>query len=258
MKRKLIFMDLDGTIIDHSTRTIPNSTKEAIKKLKENGHTVIINTGRCPSILYGVDKDLGIDTYVASNGRYVIHKGEVLLNDYIDKDVVKKLADKAFENKIDLAFESATHYVINSRFTELSGEFSRIFNLHQPEVMHNYHLENEILQMVLFYDKADYKKFEIEFPTLSFHFANEYGLDINEKGGMKEIGIKVLVDKLGYSYEDTIAIGDGFNDISMIEVAGIGIAMGNANDKLKNAADIVTDDITNDGLANAFKKLGLI
>ena len=258
MTKKLIFMDLDGTVLDHSTNSIPSSTKKAIKILQKNGHTVILSTGRCPSILYGVEKELNIDTYIAANGRYVIHNGEVLLNDSIDKDVVQKLVDMAYNSELDIAFESVTHYVLNSKFTKLSGAFSKVFNLHQPEVMHNYHLNNDILQMVLFYDKPDYKKFEKEFPTLSFHFSNEYGLDVNELGGMKDIGVKLLVEKLGYSYSDTIAIGDGFNDISMIEVVGTGIAMGNGNDELKRVADFVTDTISNDGFSKAFKKLNLI
>ncbi|MFK5884160.1 MAG: Cof-type HAD-IIB family hydrolase [Candidatus Izemoplasma sp.] len=258
MNKKLIFMDLDGTILDHSTNSIPESARNTIKELQNNGHTVIISTGRCPSIFYGIDKELGIKSYIAANGRYVLHNGEVLLNDYIDKEVVQKLVDMAYSNKIDIAFEDADDYVLNSDFTELSGEFSKVFHLHQPLVNHNYHLTHDILQMVMFYNGDDYLKFETEFPTLSFHFANEYGLDINEKGGMKEIGVKVLVEKLGYSYEDTIAIGDGFNDISMIEIVGTGIAMGNANEELKETADFVTDDISNDGLYKAFKKLKLI
>ena len=226
--KKYIFLDLDGTIIDHKSNAVPNSTKKAIQQLQKNGHEVIISTGRPPSLFGDVDKELEIKSFIASNGR------------------------------IDLAFESFTDYVLNSNFTYLPARFSDIFHINHPVVRKNYHLDHDIYQMILFYDKEDYKKFETIFPTLSFHYSNEYGIDINEKGGMKELGIKAIIDFLNIDLEDTIAIGDGINDISMIKYANIGVAMGNASELVKEAADIVTDDVDKDGIYKLFKKLELI
>ncbi len=258
MRKKYIFADFDGTIIDHGTNSIPDSTKEAIRLLQENGHEIILNTGRGPSLFYGVDKLLNIESYIASNGRYVVHNGKVLYHKYIDKKVVEELTKLAYESKIDVAFSSASDYVLNSNFNNLSNNFSDVFHLKYPEVKHNYHLDNEVYQINLFYNKSDYKKFGKLFPTLHFNFSNSYGLDVNEKGGLKELGMKVFEEKLGISNKDTIAIGDGHNDISMIEYANIGIAMGNSVKDLKDAADIITDNVDDDGFYNVFKKLKLI
>ncbi len=259
MHKKYIFVDFDGTIIDHGTNSIPESTKEAIKLLQKNGHEVILTTGRGPALFYGVDKLLNIDSYIASNGRYVVHKGEVLYNRYIDGNIVNELTELAYKNKIDIAFSSATDYVLNSRFTDTSNNFSDVFHLEYPKVKHNYHLDNEIHQITLFYNESDYKtKFVELFPTLHFNFSNHYGLDVNEKGGLKEIGIQIFEEKLGIKNEDTIAIGDGHNDISMVKYANIGISMGNGVEELKKAADIITDDVDKDGFFNVFKKLNLI
>ena len=258
MRKKYIFVDFDGTIIDHGTNSIPESTKEAIRLLQENGHEIILNTGRGPSLFYGVEKELNIGSYIASNGRYVVHDDEVIYHKAIEKEVVNSLVELAYKSKIDIAFSSANDYVINSKFDSLSNNFSDTFHLKYPEVKHNYHLNNDIYQINLFYNKSDYKKFEELFPTLHFNFSNSYGLDVNEKGGLKELGIKVFEDKLGMSVEDTIAIGDGHNDISMVQYANIGIAMGNAVKELKEAADIITDDVDKDGFYNVFKKLKLI
>ena len=253
MNKKYIFLDLDGTIIDHNSNGIPKSTIEAIKKLQENGHEIIISTGRPPALFYDVDKKLNIDSYIASNGRIVVYKNEVIVNQPIDKEVVKDLAKYAKDNKIDLAFESFTHYVLNTHFTNLPAKFSDAYHIHYPEVHENYHLENDIYQIILFYTDSDYGKFEKMFPTLSFHYSNQYGLDINEKGGMKDIGVKAIVDFTNISIEDTIAVGDGFNDVLMIEYVHLGVAMGNAIDKVKEIADFVT--LTNDenGVAYAIK-----
>jgi len=258
MHKKYIFLDLDGTIIDHKSNSIPQSAKVAIKKLQENGHEVIISTGRPPSLFYDIDKELNINSYVASNGRIVVYKDKMILNKFIDKEIVQKMVNVSVENKIDLAFESITDYVLNSHYTDLPAKFSDVFHIHHPEVHKNYHLNNDIYQMILFYTEKDYKKYEEMFPTLSFHYSNEYGIDINEKGGMKDLGVKAIVEYLDLSIEDTIAVGDGFNDISMIECAHIGVAMGNAYDDLKDAADIITDSVDKDGLYNLFKKLKMI
>jgi hydroxymethylpyrimidine pyrophosphatase-like HAD family hydrolase len=96
------------------------------------------------------------------------------------------------------------------------------------------------------------------FPGLWFNYSNEYGLDINQSGGLKELGLMAIKESLNLKVEDIIAVGDGENDISMIEYAGLGIAMGNANDKVKSSADIVAEHISDDGLYNVFKKLQII
>ena len=93
---------------------------------------------------------------------------------------------------------------------------------------------------------------------MNFSFANNYGIDVNAKGGLKDVGVKALVNHLNFDLKDTIAVGDGFNDISMIEYCNIGIAMGNAALKVQESADIVTDRVEEDGLYNVFLKLGLI
>ena len=258
MNKKYIFLDLDGTIIDHKSNSVPDSTKETIKKLQENGHEIIISTGRPPALFYDIDKMLEIDSYIASNGRLVVYKGKIISKKCIDKQVVKDLVNLALEKKIDLAFESITDYVLNTHFTDLPAKFSDLYHIDYPEVIKDYHLDNDVYQMILFYAKDDYKKYEDIFPTLSFHYSNKYGIDINEKGGMKELGIKAIIEELNIGISDTIAVGDGFNDLSMIKYAHIGVAMGNASEFLKNSADMVADLVDNDGLYKLFKKLKMI
>lgn len=258
MRKKYIFADVDGTIVDHGSNSIPDSTKEAIKLLQDNGHEVILNTGRCPSLFSGIDRELNIDSYVASNGRYVVHKSDVIFNKSIDKQVVEDLVDLAYKNKIDVAFSSSEKFVLNSRFSSLPDNFTDTFHLERAEVEHNYHLENDIYQINMFYNKSDYNKYVKLFPTLNFNFSNTYGFDVNEIGGLKELGIKIFQDKLGIDIEDIIAIGDGNNDVSMIEYAGVGISMGNGVKPLKDAANIITDDVGENGFYNVFKKLNLI
>ena len=258
MDKKYIFFDLDGTLIDHSENWVSDKTLEALKLLKANGHDLFIATGRPPSLFYGIDKELGIDSFIAANGSIAVYKNEVIRDMPIDKDCVNQIVDFAYKNKIDIGFESFDDYVVNSRFGENVDKFSDTYHLHYPEIRHNYHLENNIYQMVLFYTGNDYKKFEKLFPGLRFNYSNAYGLDINQKGGLKELGVNAIKEHLNIDIKDIICVGDGFNDVSMIQYSGLGIAMGNAKDGVKIHADMIADDISNDGLYKVLKELKLI
>lgn len=258
MHKKYIFVDIDGTIFDHSTQSIPESTKKAFKLAKENGHEIIINTGRPPCLFYGIDKELYIDSYVAANGRYAVHKGEVILNETMNIETIKKIIDYAHNLKIDLGFQGIYEFTRQSTFDTIYIDFSNNFHLKVPEMNSDFYLSNDIYQMTLYTYLEDYTELRALFPTLNFAYSCKYGIDVNSSGGLKEEGIKAFKEKYGIPDEDIIAIGDGHNDISMFEYVKTSVAMGNAHDDVKKYATIVTDDVSNDGLYKAFKTLKLI
>ena len=87
---------------------------------------------------------------------------------------------------------------------------------------------------------------------------NDTGIDIIPKDGGKSAGIRQYLDLLGIDRSESMAFGDGENDIDMLEFVGVGVAMGNADDAVKAAADYVTDTVDNDGIAKALQHFGLI
>lgn len=258
MTKKIIFVDLDGTLINKGNRTVLETTKEAINQAKMNGHLVVLSTGRPPVLFYGIDKQLGIDSFIACNGRFVVVEGKVIYQEPIPTDTITELVEYCEKVKIDLSFQNQNEYILQSNHDNLYKKFSDNFNVDYPILKPDYYKEMDVYQMGLYYDKDDFDKFNQQFSTLSFHFSCGYGLDVNAKGGMKELGLKKVLDYLNYKIEDTIAVGDGYNDIGMIKLAGIGVAMGNAPADVKQHANIIARDVRDDAIYYLFKTLKII
>ena len=87
---------------------------------------------------------------------------------------------------------------------------------------------------------------------------NDTGIDIIPRGGGKSAGIHKFMEEYGIERSEIMAFGDGENDIDMLQFAGIGVAMGNAGDKVKAAADYVTDSVDANGIENALRHFGLL
>ena len=258
MTKKIIFVDLDGTLINNGNRDVLQSTKDAINQAKTNGHLVVLSTGRPPMLFYGLDKQLGIDSYIACNGRYVVVDGEVIYKDSIPTNTISELVEYCKKERIDISMQNDSEFVLQSDYEDFYKKFSDNFNMEYPILKPDYYKELEVYQMGLYYHKDDFEKFNELFPTLSFHFSCKYGLDVNAKGGMKELGVKKVVEHLKHKLDDTIAIGDGFNDIGMIQLAGIGVAMGNAPKEVKDSADIIARKVNEDAINHLFIALDII
>ena len=258
MRKKYVFIDLDGTLIDHTTHSIPDSAKKAVLEAQKNGHEIILATGRPKALFYGIDTSLNITSYIANNGRYVVYKDKEIYSDPIPTNLIEKLVDIAKENQIDIAYEGKDVFTLESQHDTLYKKFSDRFNIEEPTLSPGFYQTNDVYQIIMYYQESDFKKFEREIPELGFHYSCEYGLDVNMLSGLKEIGLNKIVEHLGIDKEDTIAIGDGFNDVSLVQEAHIGVAMGDAPDELKNVADFVTKRACEDGLFIAFKHLSII
>jgi hypothetical protein len=257
MSKKFVFLDLDGTIIDHSTHTVPQSTVDAFNLARKNGHELILTTGRPPCLFNGIDKELELHNYIGANGRVAVYHDEIIYNEVIEKEDITTLVNFCKENKIDIAYEGLNDFVLESKYDILYENFSKFFNISLPDYKPGFYKNNDVYQITLYY-VGDYSKFEEISPNLHYAISCKYGIDVNTKGGLKEKGIQVFMDTLGLSQSDIIAIGDGFNDIGMLEFVEESVAMGNAHDTVKKSAKYVTDDVGKNGLFNAFKKLGLL
>lgn len=258
MSKKIIFIDLDGTLIDKGNRNVIKSTIEALEKAKENGHRIVLSTGRPPVLFHGIDKHLDINSYISCNGHYVVYDSKVIYSNPINNEYITELVKFSKQEKIDLSMQNDSEFILESEYDTLYKKFSDNFNMQYPILNSGYYKLMDVYQIGFYYDKEDYDKYNKMFPNLAFHYSCKYGLDVNAKGGMKELGLQKIVDYLGYNIEDTIAIGDGYNDIGMIKLAGVGVAMGNAPDDVKKHADLIARNVNDDAIYHIFKELNLI
>ncbi len=264
MQEKFVFLDIDGTLVD-KLETIHPSTVTAIEKARSNGHKLFISSGRYAGIMPRCLAPLGFTDGVFAAGANVICDNKVIYDRTFPAQIYDRIVSalvrhgamtviESFESE-DMLGETyrAEFEMMRSWIISLGGRFIE----QTPKGLTNVgkfvykdsDCTNEQLQSEL---GSICKIVTMSYPDSSA--GGEIMLpDVN-----KSVGIQKVLEYYGADVTDTIAIGDGGNDIEMLDFCKLSVAMGNAPDIVKHHADIVTDRIDNDGLYKAFETLGLI
>ncbi|AUC92417.1 Cof-type HAD-IIB family hydrolase [Streptococcus suis] len=278
--RKIIFLDVDGTLVDYHNR-IPESAIRAIRQARENGHLVYVCTGRSRAEMQPELWEIGLDGMIGGNGSYVEHQGQVIMHQLLSEEDSRAIVDWLHERGLEFYLESNNGLFASENFRERARETLRIYSMNKgktAEEVANQEVEDVIHGMVfdgeLYRDDLNKVSFVLDsyqdhldskqaFPQL---VANTWGGrgesalfgDLGVKDIDKAHAISVLLDHLGASQADTIAFGDAKIDISMLDYCAVGVAMGNGGAEILAMADMITDDVEEDGLYNAFERLGLL
>ena len=247
---KAIFFDIDGTILN-GNKGIPNSTLLALDKLREKDIKTIICTGRG----YSETKPLNLKDF----DDYILLNGQIC---YDDKDnIVFKKPIKDKEKLIELFNSKKFPFgLVDEKVSYLNyiDDYVRLvhdsINLTLPEVKE---YDGKDLYQALAYGKVkDYIEQELpDFLAVSWHFD---GVDIVPKDSGKDKGIIEYCKLRNIDIKDTMSFGDGDNDREMLKTTGIGVAMGNSIDIVKENADYITDRIEEDGLYKALRHYEVI
>ena len=256
---KAIFLDVDGTILSFSTHQIPVSAQNALIKLSDKGVKIIIATGRSANELKEI-ASIPYQGVVGLNGAECIwHDGTVIERRSIPLELFHKSMELATKYDFAVAIEDRNGTFVD-RITPRVAEMARMVNHPLPEVRNLWEVFEEGFssQLCFFFDKEVEQKVMNQLPGLTATRWCDVFVDINAEGVNKGAGVHSFADYLGIDISETMALGDGGNDIPMLRTAGIGIAMGNATDEVKIHADYVTDHIDNDGLYKALKHFELI
>ena len=268
MKKRLLFLDLDGTLLNDA-KEITQGNREALERTLQRGHGVIITTGRPLKSALAQARRLGLDQpgcyTIAYNGAMVYDWGKQgnVFTRALDIPSVIRVFEKANEigehiqtyDSFDVLVEprgddealrryckmvSMTHRVIGDVHTDLQEDPVKCLVI-------NYEKKDGLLKM------QDWIRANME--GMDCFFSCEQFLEVVPKGMNKGEAVKMLCKLLDVEIEDAVACGDAANDLAMLKAAGIGVAMINGSDEVKAVADyITTRDNNHDGVAEAAGK----
>lgn len=254
---KLLLLDIDGTLLD-SHKKLPASAKAALEQARKNGHDLAIATGRGPFMITKLLEELKIDTYITFNGQYISHKGQAIHKEAIDSTILNDIFEYAEQRDHPIVFMNEKKMVSSIDFHPHIHESIKTLKMSHPELDKEFYLNNEVYQALVFCEEEEEQQYHDKFKGVDFVRWHRVSCDITPKGGTKARGIEHLIRATGHSIEETIAFGDGLNDLQMMDIAGYSVAMENGHEETKKRASYITDHVDNDGLAKAFKHLKLI
>ncbi|GGH82313.1 Cof subfamily protein (haloacid dehalogenase superfamily) [Pullulanibacillus pueri] len=256
---KILFLDIDGTVIKPDD-TIEDSTKEAIKQVQGQGIEVFLATGRPLHEVLHIGKELGIDSFIGYNGAYALYNNKEVFNRPMDGQVIRKFIAIAKENGHEIVLYTNGKNFVTSKKSQVVKRFAEKFHIKNYEVYTEESLD-EILGLTL----INIKENEVSlYAEDNFHFSQVYiegytdSYDVIRDNVNKGVAVQKVIDLLNISPEQAIAFGDGMNDKEMLSLVGEGFAMGNGHPDLFAYAKHKTTAVTESGIYNGLKSLGLI
>ena len=257
---KIIFTDIDQTLFSHRTKRVPPSAIKAIKEMQSKGIKVFLCSGRNYYLIRktGILDIVEPDGLITMNGSNAIIDGKIIYRYPIPSDVVDVLIkfSKRLKFGLTLIEEQEGHInYVDDRVISAHEKYGTRFP--QPRHFPD-HYDRTVYQMIAFCDELDESLFLPHLKECKSARWDEYAVDIMLKDSDKAKGILAVLEYYGLKPENAMSLGDNTNDIEMLQFTGTSVAMGNAIRQVKAIADYVTDDIDEDGWANAMRHYGLI
>lgn len=248
---KAAFFDIDGTLVSFENHRVPASAIETLHALRAKGVKTFLSTGRNgDSTRFLMDTGL-FDGEILINGQLCEYGGACIFENPVSRADIEAAVEGARTGEFTLGFLSGHEsFVIRvNDFVEKACAYANMAvpRLAPPEEAFRFPIYQIHCYGAPGVEDALLRRTSgLTATRWSPNFA-----DVFPAGGGKDRGIEALIRHLGVAREETIAFGDGENDISMLEYAGIGVAMGNSSDRVKASADYVTASVDGDGVARA-------
>ena len=262
--RKAVFFDIDGTVWDERQQ-IPASTREAFRKMKQQGHYLFISSGR--TRVFIPDEalmPLGFDGILAGCGTYGEFQGEAKFYHRIALDEIKRVNDFLRDLGAAYILEGRHFLYLDAERFPKDSAFPRELKREMGERMIRVSGNEDTLEVSKFcvnYLEDIRKQAELERvlkPEYTVIHRGGNFMEIVPKGFHKAAGIQKICRILGIAHEDTYSFGDSTNDLDMLEYTAHSVAMGDGMQQAKEAAEYVTAPLWEDGIYLACSNYGLI
>lgn len=265
MKKKVLVLDIDGTLTN-SQKVVTPATREALDEIRRRGHIVVLASGRPTGGLRMITKALDFDKFggytISYNGACVTDTvtGEPVFKNAVPDYVASWMHGYALDHGLGMCT-----YVGNVLLcgTDVDRYIQRETDLNEFTRMHvddfSGYMKTDFYKVLLTGTPTLAKEHESRLQRrfmnrLSIYRSEPFFIEVMNRGVSKADAIAGLLERLGMEREDTIACGDGLNDLSMIKYAGLGVAMGNAQQAVKDAADVITLTNDEDGIIPIIEK----
>jgi Cof subfamily protein (haloacid dehalogenase superfamily) len=254
---KAIFFDIDGTLVSHTKRDIPEGVLTALDELRAKGILLFIASGRHISEFPALPlHDYPFDGYVTQTGQ-ICYNGAfetIYEQPFTDQDT-ESLVRMFNEREIPIVLLNDRSLYINF-VNEYVVRTQNAINTPIPPI-DSYHGE-KLYGATVFGESATIDRVEERLTASRATRWNRFAADIVLGEAGKENGIRKMLDHYGISRDEIMAFGDADNDLDMISFAGIGVVMGNGTEKMKEIADYVTASVDEGGVVKALRHFGLI
>ncbi|RDW15587.1 HAD family hydrolase [Oceanobacillus chungangensis] len=260
MTYKALFLDIDGTILkpDH---TYTESTKDAISQVMDQGVEVFLATGRPIHEISELAGELSIDSFIGYNGAYALYQRENIVDEPIDSAVIDKFVEIAKENNHEFVMYTNGKNYFSNLDSPTVTLFTEAFQMKHNEA-YTPAINHQILGVtVMNVEPSQPSLYEFD-PAFHLSQVNVEGVensyDIIRDTVNKGEAITKLLQRINVAKEEAIAFGDGMNDKEMLRAVGEGFAMANAHPDLFQYAKHRTTSVTDSGIFNGLKELGLV
>ena len=260
MSYEIIVLDIDGTLVNSQKVITPHTLKTLIN-LQKLGKKVVLASGRPIQGILGHAKTLRLNDFggyiLAYNGGAVInaHSNEVMNSKYFPNEIILEICEELKSTNVTINTYENDKIIEGNALNKYSDIESKIVGM-EAKFVENFaeYVTFNINKLLLAGDPDEILRLEKLFSerykgVIGVFRSEEFFLELVPLGIDKAKSIDVLLNKLGLNSKQCIACGDGYNDITMIQYAGLGVAMGNAVDEVKATADIITVTNDEDGVA---------
>ncbi len=244
---RIVFFDIDGTLRAFDSTQLSPRTHDTLLQLQKNNIRICIATGRPPLTTPKFD-GIDFDAIINFNGSYCIAGKDEIYKNPIETKAVHQIISNASKIGRPVVLSSIDRMLANGRDEDLV-EYFKIANVEVPSGEGFEELANqEIYQIMSGGRKSEYDALLHGVTGAEITTWRPRAVDIIPKNGSKAFGIQKVLKYFHLDKSQSLAFGDGGNDIAMLQSVGLGVAMGNASDDVKHAAGAVCGSAENDGI----------